>query len=115
MNRVILAALAVVAFGMAISAERVKDLVETASAAGSAGIFIVAVFGLFTNFGGPIAAFATIVVGALAWLLFGAIELETPYIAALGLALLTYVTVAALEKRREGAGAAVCATQDQIG
>jgi len=99
LNRTVLAALAVVAFGMAITAERVKDLVETASAAGSAGIFVVAVFGLFTGFGGPLSAFATILVGGLAWLVFGALELETPYIAALGLALVTYITVGALEKR----------------
>lgn len=103
LNRAILAALAVVAFAMAISADRVKDLVETASAAGSAGVFVVAVFGLFTRYGGPAAAFATILVGALSWLLLGALELETPYIAALALALATYVGAAAFEKQSETA------------
>lgn len=96
LNRAILALLGVFAFAMALSAERVKDLVETASAAGSAGVFVVAVFGLFTRFGGPQAAFATILVGALSWLVFGVLDLETPYIAALALAFATYISIAAL-------------------
>ncbi len=103
LNRAILAGLAVFAFAMAISAERVKDLVETASAAGSAGVFVVAVFGLFTGYGGPLAAFATVLIGAVAWLLFGALELETPYIAALALALVTYVGTGMIEKRTTSA------------
>lgn len=98
LNRAILAGLAFVAFAMALSAERVKDLVETASAAGSAGVFVVAVFGLFTRYGGPLAAFAAVVAGGLGWLVFGALELETPYLAALALALVTYVTAATFEK-----------------
>ena len=101
LNRAVLALLGVFAFAMAISAERVKDLVETASAAGSAGVFVVTVFGLFTRFGGSEAAFATILVGALSWLVFGLFELETPYIAALALAFVTYVSIAALPSRRE--------------
>jgi len=101
LNRAVLALLGVFAFAMAISAERVKDLVETASAAGSAGVFVVTVFGLFTRFGGSEAAFATILVGALSWLVFGLFELETPYIAALALAFVTYVSIAALTSRRE--------------
>ncbi|MCL4764857.1 MAG: sodium:solute symporter family protein [Hyphomicrobiaceae bacterium] len=99
LNRVILACLAVAAFAMAHSADRVKDLVESASAAGSAGVFVVAVFGLFTRYGGALAAFATVLAGALSWLVLGALELETPYVAALALALLTYVAAAAVEKR----------------
>lgn len=115
LNRAILAGLAVFAFAMAISAERVKDLVETASAAGSAGVFVVAVFGLFTTFGGPVAAFATITVGALGWLVFGALELEAPYIAALGLALFTYLLTAVVEKPAAAlaqAGARACKDGD---
>ena len=103
LNRAILAVLAGVAFAMAVSADRVKDLVETASAAGSAGVFVVAVFGLFSRHGGPTAAFATILVGALSWLALSALDLETPYIAALALALATYVGAAAVEKQSETA------------
>ena len=99
LNRVVLALLAVFAFAMALTADRVKDLVETASAAGSAGVFVVAVFGLFTRFGAQHAAMATILAGALGWLIFGMLEIETPYVAALALALVTYVTTAIIERR----------------
>lgn len=101
LNRFILAVLGVFAFAMALTADRVKDLVETASAAGSAGVFVVAVFGLFTRFGGSTAAIVTMLIGALSWLAFEALEIETPYIAALALALLTYVATAAIELRRQ--------------
>src|SRR5690606_13970984 len=84
-----------------------------ASAAGSAGVFIVAVFGLFTRYGGPTAAFTTILVGALSWLVFGFLELETPYIAALALALATYLGDSALEKRSETAERLIAGCQDQ--
>lgn len=99
LNRVILAVLGLAAFGMALSAERVKDLVETASAAGSAGVFVVAVFGLFTSLGGPRAAFAAILAGGGGWLLLGALGVGTPYLAALLLALISYCVAAAIEKR----------------
>jgi solute:Na+ symporter, SSS family len=80
----------------------VKELVELASAAGSAGVFVVAVFGLFTRFGGPLAALATVIVGAGAWLLFGwVLQLNAPYVAALALAFVTYVVTAAVETRRK--------------
>lgn len=42
----------IVAYVLALSAEGVYALVESASAFGSAGVFIVAVFALFTRFGG---------------------------------------------------------------
>jgi|GEM_PF-3743729 len=55
---------------------------------------------MFTRFGGALAATAAIVVGALSWLLFGAVlELEAPYLAALALALGCYVAVATAERR----------------
>lgn len=99
LNRAILVILAAVAFGLALSAERVKDLVETASAAGSAGVFVVAVFGLFSRLGGPIAAFVTVLVGAAGWLVFGLLDVNAPYVAALGLAFATYTAAAVLERR----------------
>jgi SSS family solute:Na+ symporter len=100
MTRLTMLALAVVACGLALSAESVKDLVETASAAGSSGIVVVTVFGLFTRFGGPRAATATILVGSLSWLLLGQFAaIETPFLAAVCLSLLTYLVVAYSEGR----------------
>ncbi|HXF53447.1 MAG TPA: sodium:solute symporter family protein [Hyphomicrobiaceae bacterium] len=100
-TRLTLVALGMVAFAISLTYERVSDMVEIASAAGSAGVFVAAVFGLFTRFGGALAATAAIVVGALSWLLLGAVlELNAPYLAALTLALGCYVAVAAAERRR---------------
>ncbi|MGE8941690.1 sodium:solute symporter family protein [Leptospira interrogans] len=99
LNRLILLTLGIIAFALAFSAGRVKDLVETASAAGSAGVFIVASFGLFSRLGGPIAALSTIVCGAASWVVFSLLEFTAPYVAALACALLTYLVVAVTERR----------------
>ena len=40
--------LSIVAFVLAITSQRIKDLVETASAFGSAGVFVTSLFALFT-------------------------------------------------------------------
>jgi hypothetical protein len=63
----------------------------------------VALFGLFTRFGGPRAALAALIAGALAWPLgkFAA-DLSFPYHSALGTALACYVGVALFEDRDQG-------------
>lgn len=100
MTRLTLLGLTALATGLALTATTVKDLVETASAAGSSGIVVVTVFGLFTRFGGPRAATATILVGSLTWLLLGQLTaIETPFLVAVGLSLLTYIVVAYSEGR----------------
>lgn len=99
LNRITLAALALVAMIIALRSDTVKDLVETASAAGSAGVFVVALFALFSRFGGPWSATATILVGGGSWLLFSTLlGLDAPYLCALGLAFATYVAVALVER-----------------
>lgn len=57
----------VLAYVFALQAEGVYDLVQQASAFGSAGIFTVVCFGLFTRFGGPAAAVASLLVGVILW------------------------------------------------
>ena len=106
--RLTVLALSVVALFLAQSVERIKDLVETASAFGSAGAFVVAVFGLFTRIGGPGAAMTSLVAGIAMWFwgkyVFG---LTAPYLVGLASALATYLAVAMLERRdvrREKAG-----------
>jgi Na+/proline symporter len=101
LTRITVVALAIVAFAIALRFERVKELTELASAAGSAGVFVVTAFGLFTRFGGPLAALATVAIGAGAWLVFGwVVQLSAPYLASLCLALLTYIVTATVEARR---------------
>ena len=92
--------LSIVALALAMSVERIKDLVETASAFGSAGAFVVVVFGLYTRIGGPASAITSLVAGVSIWLwgkyVFG---LKTPYLVGLSAAFLTYVAVALAERR----------------
>lgn len=98
--RLAVLALAVVAFVLAISSSRIKELVETASAFGSAGAFVVAMFALFSRFGGPHAAIASLLAGIVVWAwskwLWG---LALPYMAALAAALGAYVVVGLVERR----------------
>ena len=82
----------IAAWWIALSAEGVYDLVQQASAFGSAGIFVVTAFGLFTRFGGPTAAYGALLAGVLVWI-GGGYVLEVPgaYLAALGAATAAYL------------------------
>jgi Na+/proline symporter len=99
--RLTVLALSVVAFVLSFTSEAIHDLIENASAFGSAGVFVATLFALFTNFGGPLAAFTSIAAGMVVWaggkFLLG---LGTPYLLGLGAALASYVAVALLERRR---------------
>ena len=93
--------LSVIAFVLAITSQRIKDLVETASAFGSAGVFVTSLFALFTRFGGPASAYASVAAGMLVWA--GGryvLDLPAPYVMGLLAALVAYVGTAALEPRR---------------
>lgn len=98
----------VLAYLLALHAETIYGLVEEASAFGSAGIFVVIVFGLFTRYGSAVAAVATLVTGMAAWVV-GAylLELETPYLVSLAASLGVYLAVAAVDRRPAGVRAAV--------
>ncbi|MBS0242197.1 MAG: sodium:solute symporter family protein [Proteobacteria bacterium] len=102
--RVCVLLLSVVAWSLARTVDTIKELVELASAFGSAGAMVVAVFGLFTSFGGPYAALGALVTGSLGWagarFVFG---LETPYLIALAASFAIYIAVGMLEARRSAA------------
>ena len=97
--RLTVAGLSVIATLLASTAESIKDLVETASALGSAGVFVAAMFGLFTKIGGAPSAYASIVAGTIMWAwskyVFG---MTTPYLIALAAACGSYLAVAAIER-----------------
>jgi SSS family solute:Na+ symporter len=76
--RALVATFGVVAYAMAFRAERVYELVEQASAFGSAGIVVVVLFGLFTRIGDHRSAWASLLAGVSAWIV-GAYVLELPY------------------------------------
>lgn len=85
----------VVAYVLARFGGGVYELVESASSFGSAGIFVIVVFGLFTRFGQAPSAFAALVVGTSAWLLFSfVVPLPAPYLLSLVLAFVSYAAFA---------------------
>ena len=93
--------LSIVAYLLSVTSSRIHDLVETASAFGSAGVFVTALFALFTRFGGPASAYASVAAGLLVWA--GgkyALNLTAPYLLGLLAALVGYVGMALLEARR---------------
>ena len=98
--RASVASLGVCAYLLAMRSTHISDLVETASAFASAGIFVTLIFGLFTRLGGELSAFAAMVSGALVWLGGSALlDLEAPYLAGLAAATIAYVAVAQFEPR----------------
>lgn len=69
-----------VALALALSGWNVKELVEQASGFGSAGVFVLAVFGCYTGVGGPRAAVGALLGGLGAWILGGyALPEHVPY------------------------------------
>ena len=98
--------LGVLSWALALTSESISSLVEYASAFGSAGIFVVATFGLFTTIGGTASALASLATGMLVWAA-GAFLLEwpAPYVSALVAAAIAYLAAAPF-------GAALAATTD---
>jgi Na+/proline symporter len=98
--RLTVMALSIVAYLLAVTSQRIHDLVETASAFGSAGVFVAALFALFTRFGGAASAYASVASGMLVWAIGKyAAGLTAPYLLGLVAALVAYVSVALLERR----------------
>jgi Na+/proline symporter len=94
--------LCVVAYLISVSSQRIHDLVEMASAFGSAGVFVTALFALFTRFGGPASAYTSVLAGMLVWAVgkYG-FNLTAPYLLGLLAATVGYVAVALAESRRK--------------
>ena len=93
--------LSIIAFLIALSSEGIHELVETASAFGSAGVFVATLFALNTRFGGPASAYACIGSGMLLWAVGDyLLGLTAPYLLGLSGATLAYVGVAVVQGRR---------------
>jgi Na+/proline symporter len=88
------------AYAIALQAGGIYELVATASAFGSAGIFVVGLFGLFTSLGGERSAYAALIAGVAVWAageyLF---TWQTPYLIALASALTAYLAAAPFDAR----------------
>ena len=99
--RLTVMALSIVAFLIALSSEGIHELVETASAFGSAGVFVATLFALYTPFGGPASAYAAIVAGTVLWAAGSyLLALPAPYLLGLSGAAVAYAG-AALARGRQ--------------
>ena len=88
----------VIAYVLALRSEGVFKLVEQASAFGSAGALVTITFGLFTRFGGPLAALATLTLSMVAYLGASYGGTAHPFLLSLAVAFTTYLIVAILEQ-----------------
>lgn len=94
-------AFGIIAYVIALYASGIYELVETASAFGSAGIFVVGMFGLFSSRAGQApSAYAALVTGMVLWAA-GEYVLgwPAPYLSALAGALIAYLVPAVLQRR----------------
>ncbi len=94
-TRATVAFLGFVAFLIALQSGTIHDLIETAASFGSAGLVVVALFGLFTPIGGPASAYAALVTGSAVWAFASQLELvETPYLTGVAAAASVYLILA---------------------
>jgi SSS family solute:Na+ symporter len=99
--RTAVALFGLIAYLLALHAGGVYELVEQASAFGSAGIFTIGVLGLFSRIGGPRAAYGALFAGVGTWLLGNHVwMLSTPYLASLATAASVYLLLALTEPRQ---------------
>ena len=90
--------LSIVAYLLSVTSQRIHDLVETASAFGSAGVFVTALFALFTGFASAASAYVSVATGMVVSAAGKyAVGLSAPYLLALLAASIAYVGVALLE------------------
>jgi solute:Na+ symporter, SSS family len=89
----------VVAYTIALYATGIYELVKEASTFGSAGLLVMMTFGLFTSFGGKVAAISSLLVGVVVSLAGNyVLEIEFSYLLSLLASLAVYVTVAGAER-----------------
>jgi len=100
-----------VALALALSGWNVKQLIEQASGFGSAGVFVLAVFGVYSRLGGPRAAAGALLGGLGSWILGGYAfpdHVPYPYLTSLGVAFCGFAVGAVADRlartsRRTGA------------
>jgi SSS family solute:Na+ symporter len=84
-------AFGVIAWLLALTAESIFDLVESASSFGSSGIFIIMTFGLFSRIGNSLSAYLALITGMAVWAWGHYVGKWTaPYLASLAAALAVY-------------------------
>ncbi|MBN1420891.1 MAG: sodium:solute symporter family protein [Planctomycetes bacterium] len=98
--RGLVVAFGAIAFGLALTSDRVSDLVEEASAFGTAGTFTIVAIGLATRWGGARSAYAALGAGMGVWIIGRYVAgAAYPYLLSLAAAVGAYA-IAALVRRR---------------
>lgn len=98
LNRMGVVFMGVLAYLLALHAEGIYALVKDASSFGSAGIFIVLMFGLFTRFGGIFSAITALIIGSGVWLVAHYfLNFKWGYTLSLSLAGVVYLLSATIE------------------
>lgn len=95
-----------IAMVLALSSNGIHSLIIAASTFGTSGILIITLFALFApNFGTPLGAGVTLIVGVLATHLGEGLGLQAPFVFAVAACLVTFIKVSWIErflkKRRE--------------
>jgi len=93
----------IIAYVIAMYASGIYDLVVDAAAFGTAGIFTVVVFGLFTKLGSAKTAMATLLMAMSSWLIMTYIyEIEFAFLMSLIFSISTYIAASLFEKWSDG-------------
>ncbi len=88
-----------VGFLLAFYAGGIYELVEMASSFGTAGVLIITLFGIYSRFGGRLAAATTLLIGLVATPLFEhVLEVEAPFLSAIASSLGVFLLVGALSQ-----------------
>lgn len=82
-----------IAFFLAINADRIYDLVETASSIGSSGILVITIMGLFTKIGNKWSAMAALLSGLFSLVIGRWTQLTAPFIVSVTIAFISYFLV----------------------
>jgi SSS family transporter len=103
-NRVTVVIAGLCAYLVARDGESIYDLVQTSSSFGTAGIAVTTLFGLWSGLGGPAAALTSLAVGVVTMVVGKAVMgVDAPFLLSLAASLVTFVAVAAVERRPAGA------------
>lgn len=89
----------IVCYLLAASGESIYSLVELSSSFGAAGVLVCVLAGLYTRFGGPWAAFATLAGGMVIKFAADSLGVEAPFIVTLAGCTMVYFAVGLAESR----------------
>lgn len=100
LSRLLVLISGVIAYLLAVRAERIYDLLEMASSFGTAGILVVTLFGLWTNLGDQKAAITAILLGLISTPVAAYIlKLDSPFLFSILMALISFLTLSILYKK----------------